>query len=349
MELSPLTAYHSLRCCCVVTLQGGNLTGESVETRSLDWRNFFNILPVTEYTMGSVADKIAKKVTSSRWPKFVDMEGYRKGRKMALEAGSIDDVLVLDDLDDLADLDPCHAVYRFALNVCAPMSESISGMREAKSGAEIIINARIKYRPIGPPLSPLTLSYFAMWAMFDVRFGSSRETMGNCILRIMPDFHCPTWLIDIVERMQQSRMGFFVHCGSDGENILLREVGTRETLPCRVAYGYDGSKGQVWFVRVLPPPSPEYRYHLVFNTPYVFLDYPESAFVDYLERELARMMAVKNPPLRTDDPHGHLMKYGPEPNHWNEYIFCAGASDEEGVIFLTGVPGIRESLPHDHG
>ena len=158
---------------------------------------------------------------------------------MAIEAGFGDDAPILDSL---ADLGPCHAVYVFAQNFSSLMAESISGMREAKSGAGVIINARIKYSPIGPPLSPLTLSYFAMWAIFDVRFGSSRETMGNCILRIMPDFHCPTWLIDIVERMQQSRMGFFVHCGSDGENILLREVGTRETLPCRVAYGYDGSK-----------------------------------------------------------------------------------------------------------
>ena len=58
--------------------------------------------------------------------------------------------------------------------------------------------------PSGPPMSPLTVSDFTMWALFDVRFGSSRETMGSCILRIAPEFNCPSWLTDTVERMQQS-------------------------------------------------------------------------------------------------------------------------------------------------
>ena len=40
------------------------------------------------------------------------------------------------------------------------------------------------------------------------------------------------------------------------------------------------------------------------------------------------------------------MKYGPDPNHWNEYIFCAYSGHKDEVIFLTGIPDIRESLPH---
>ena len=39
------------------------------------------------------------------------------------------------------------------------------------------------------------------------------------------------------------------------------------------------------------------------------------------------------------------MKYGPDPNHWNEYIFCAYSGHKDEVIFLTGIPDIRESLP----
>ena len=92
-------------------------------------------------------------------------------------------------------------------------------------------------------------------------------------------------------------------------------------------------------------PSGEGSRCIVFNTPYVIRDYPEEAFVDYLERELARMKAQKRP-SRTDDLHGHLMKYGPEPNHWNEYIPCAYTGHRHEAIFLTGIPDIRESLPH---
>ena len=82
----------------------------------------------------------------------------------------------------------------------------------------------------------------------------------------------------------------------------------------------------------------------MFNTPYVIRDYPERAFVDYLEREHARVKEKK--PSGTDDAHGALMKYGPDPNHWNEYIFCAFSDYQHEAIFLTGIPDIRQSLPH---
>ena len=56
-------------------------------------------------------------------------------------------------------------------------------------------------------------------------------------------------------------------------------------------------------------------------------------------------MKARKPP-RTKDPHGHLMKYGPDPNHWNEFIFSAYSGHRQEAIFLTGIPDIRESLPH---
>ena len=117
-------------------------------------------------------------------------------------------------------------------------------MREAKGFVRVVGGAEDEYMPAGPPMSPLTVSYFTMWVLFDVRFGSSRETMGSCILRIAPDFDCPSWLIDTVERMQRSRMGFYVHCGSEDDGVLLRAVGTREIVSCTVPAGYGGSEGR---------------------------------------------------------------------------------------------------------
>ena len=124
----------------------------------------------------------------------------------------------------------------------------------------------------------------------------------------------------------------------------MREVGTGEIVSCAVPAGYAGSEGQIWFVRMLPPPHPLCRHHVAFNTPYVIRDYPERAYVDYLERELARMKAKS--PGGTDDALGDLMKYGPDPNHWNEYIHCGYSGHRHEAIFLTGIPDIRQSLPH---
>ena len=160
-----------------------------------------------KYAMGSVADKIAKKLVSSRRSKAVDLAGWREGRAMALEAGFGDDGLAPGK--PLAGHDPCHAPYDVAQNVASLMAESISGMREAKGFVGTAGGAEDEYLPRGPPMSPLTVSYFTMWALFDVRFGSSRETMDSCILRVAPEFDCPSWLIGAVERMQRSRMGFY--------------------------------------------------------------------------------------------------------------------------------------------
>ena len=292
--------------------------------------------------MGSVADRIAKTMLSSWGSKAVDLARWREGRKMALEADFSNDGLARDKR--LAGHDHCVARYLVAQNVASLMAESISGMREAKDMVKIVGDAEEEYVPTGPPMSPLTVSYFWMWALFDVRFGRSRETMGSCILRVAPEFDCPPWFIDTIKRMQQSRMGFYVHCGRDGKSVLLREVGTRECISCAAPTGYIGCEGEIWFVRVLVPPHPSCSQHIVFTTPYVIGAYTERAYIDYLERELARMRAKQL--LRTDDPYGYLMKYGPEPNHWNEYIFQAFWSSQSDAIFLTGIPDIRQSLPH---
>ena len=145
-----------------------------------------------EYAMGSVADKIAGKIVSSRGSKVVDLAGCQEGRTVALEAG------LGDDLAPGAGHDPCHALYVVAQNVASLMAESIAGMREAKGYVRIVEGAENEYLRGGPPMSPLTVRYFTMWGLFDVWFGSSRETMGSCILRIAPEFDCPSWLIDPV-------------------------------------------------------------------------------------------------------------------------------------------------------
>ena len=248
-------------------------------------------------------------------------------------------------LADLEDHDPCHGLYLLAQNVASMLTETIAMMPEAKGFARIVVAAEEEYMPSGPPMSPVSVSHFTMWSMFDVQFGSSRETMGSCILRVAPHFDIPSWLADTIGLMQQSRMGFFVHCGCDGEEVLLREVGRREVVSCLVPAGDGGREGEIWLARVLPPPGELCPRHIVFTSPYVIHGYGEGDFVDYLEREVARMMAQKKPP-RTDDLHGHLMKYGPEPNHWNEYIFCACTGYLPEAVFRTGIPDIPESLPH---
>ena len=155
--------------------------------------------------MDSDADKIAKKIVSSRRSNVVDLVGWREGRKISLEAGFGGDGL---PFGKFAGLDPCQALYVVGENVASLMSESISTMREAKGYVRIAGGAEDRYLPAGPPMSPLTVSYFSTWAMFDVRFGSSRETLTAAFCALLPSWIARVGWVDTVERMQQSRMGF---------------------------------------------------------------------------------------------------------------------------------------------
>jgi len=50
-------------------------------------------------------------------------------------------------------------------------------------------------------------------------------------------------------------MGLWEHRGHDGDRVLLREVFTDDERRCHVASGYRGQPGEIWYARVLPPPS----------------------------------------------------------------------------------------------
>ena len=182
-----------------------------------------------------------------------------------------------------------------------------------------------------------------MWAFFDLQFGSSRETMGTCILRVAESTGMPAWIAGIVRPLQESRMGFYVHAGLDGSMVLLKDIVTQEVLRCHSATGYSGERGQLWYTRLLPPPAAlNVGHHVVFTTPYVVLDGTERRFLDYIERETARMSA--SGPGKAVDAEA-LLKHGPTVNHWNKYIFLAYVNHQTDAVFLAGVPDIRESLP----
>ncbi|MBO0755634.1 MAG: hypothetical protein J2P54_07215 [Bradyrhizobiaceae bacterium] len=282
--------------------------------------------------MGTTADKIAGKIGSQLKSKIVDLSH---------EARS--DVEGLEKLMSKG-YDPCHALYIFAQNFASVLGELLSEMKETRQYVEVVSAAEGEYAPGGPPMSPLTASYFTMWALFDVLFGQSHETIGTCIQRIGPLISMPPWLLDTIALMQRSTMGVHVHCGTEGRLVRLRAVGSEEVKLCHVASGYVGRAGELWFVRLLPPSNARFDYHVVFNTPYILVGVTERMFADYLAREIGRLGSRPRPAKL--EASAYIMKHGPTPNHWNEYIFCAYAGYQYDAVFLTGIPDIKESLPH---
>ena len=291
--------------------------------------------------MGTTAETIARNVAVQVKAPVVDLAAHRAARLLIKDA-QID----RDGIERLiADgLDPCHAVYAHAQALTSIAAEHLSMTKEARQFARIVGAAEDTYMPSYPPMSPVTTSHFAMWSLFDVQFGQSRETIGTCFLRIAELTGLPAGLRTTVATMQASRLGLYVHCGHKGRFVRLREIGSATTIHCMVPAGYRGEIGEIWLARLLPPASSQFEYHVTVTTPYVIRGGSEAAWLAYLERE--RQRVGSKIPVRSMDATSYIMKYGPSVNHWNEYIFCAYAGHCKEAVFLTGHPDIKESLPH---
>ncbi len=72
-----------------------------------------------------------------------------------------------------------------------------------------------------------------------------------------------------LRKMQNSRMGFYVHCGIEDRFVCLREIGASEIKRCHSTSGYRGEEGQIWFTRLIAPSHGLVTYQVVMTTPYV--------------------------------------------------------------------------------
>lgn len=250
----------------------------------------------------------------------------------------------LPDIRELvgAGHDPLHAVYIQAQNLTSVFAEAVSELEELHEYAEIVGDAEEDYMPEGPPISPLTRSYFTTWAFFDVPFGRERETVGTCLLDLADRLGMEEWLAGVVRNYQGSRMGIYEHRGRSGSRVRLRELITGRELTCHPTSGYRGRKGQLWYVRLCPPVAEltDYAdYHIVVTTPYVLQNAGRDDWTAYLKKNLA-------PGRPAEEALHEFLKYGPERYHWHDFVLQAYTRHQYDAIFLSGLPDVKGSLPH---
>src|SRR3954447_21655281 len=159
--------------------------------------------------MGQIGDKLVKRLGKNR--KLAD--------ELRRESGSIR--AALDALKNGATprlshgvaLDPLHGVYVAIQNVTSVFAERVSPFPEFKPYRQSAGKAEDEYMPGGPPLSPLTGSYFTTWAFFDLRFGPDNETIGTCLLDVGGLLEMSTGGIEAIRLMSGTRMGIYEHVG----------------------------------------------------------------------------------------------------------------------------------------
>ena len=295
----------------------------------------------------SISRKILSSVQHLLKEKVVDITEW-KNAKIAAE--DYQKTVISDE--ELSKLDPAHGVYTYGQNNLSVFVEQLAELPELLELNNAYADAEDEYMPSGPPMSPLTKSYFNCWGFLDLSVGPKKETFCSVTIDLCKFFGVDPGLISIFEKMNSSRMGFYVHEGSSENYTFLRELITDKEIEAIVPSGYNGSKGEIWFARVMPPPfnTDPFDHDVVFTTPYIvgelqdiyrFSRGREDSCLEFFERNLKRTG-------RRDkiSAYEFLMKYGLDRNYWNEYIFLAYVTHQQDMISLAGFPDIPASLPH---
>lgn len=250
------------------------------------------------------------------------------------------------DLHDVQSLvngghDPLHAVYISVQNIASVFSECVSALPELEPYDDVIAAAEDEYLPGGPPMSPLTNSFFTTWAFFDFRFGEGLETIGTCLLDVSDRLGLNAGLVQAIRLFQESRMGIYEHGGIRGGRVRLQELLTGRDFDVLCTSGYRGKPGELWYVRLCPPLADLVEHHVSFTTPYVLTQAKKADWMAYLNRAMGQLNDVE------EDHRLHdLLKYGLGVYHWNEFVFEGYHHHQFDAIFLAGIPDVKESLPH---
>lgn len=261
-----------------------------------------------------------------------------KRRPGELLPGGIKDVATLIK----EGLDPIHAAYSFMQNFTSLFAEGVSHFPEMKAWADVVAKAEEEYMPAGPPMSPLTRSYFWMWAIYDLRIGKSTDTVAYCQIAMNDVIQMNVHQMEGAKNLEGSRMGIYEHLGMEGPHILLRELITNDQLSCHCPSGYRGQKGELWYVRLVPPLEPQLAiYWIAMTTPYILMGASKSDWIAFPKRTM----------VQCDGPNDatrlrNLLKFGLEPNYWNEFVFKSYLNYQADAVFLTGIPDMKATLPH---
>jgi hypothetical protein len=302
----------------------------------------------TSIGRGPIARKVIASARQHLQQKVTNIADWREARVRAEDYQK-----TVISKNRLTEYDPLHGLYIYGQNQLSVLIEQMMDLPMLDKLANAYSEAQDEYMPSGPPMSPLTTSYFTCWGSFDLcSSGAKKETLCTVATDFCKFQHVDEGLITLFETMQASRMGIYRHEGVSNRFVFLRELVTNTEIKGISPSGYLGKTGEVWLARVLPPlfGTAAFDYSLVFTTPYVlgklgprreFVSFVEEDWLEYFKRNLPKTNKETEA-----SAYDHLMKYGLNRNYWNEYIFLSYRNHRHDMILLEGIPDIPVSLPH---
>ncbi len=296
--------------------------------------------------MGPISKKVIAGLKKAKNQKIIQIEELREAKEYSSE---LENSVVTEE--QLVDHDPLHAIYIYAQNRVSVLVEQLADLKSLSKLTGTLDQADDIYLPSSPPQSPLTQSYFTCWGFFDWSVGIKKESFGTVIIDLLKYLKADTELIKIIECMQNSRMGIYIHKGIIDRYVILEEFITGEEIKAFVSGSYQGNENEIWYIRVMPAPFPDlnYEYSVALTTPYVLVEIKDNQIVPASKTDWEAFFDRNFKKTEKQDQikeYETLMKYGKNKYFWNEFIFEGYASYEKDMIMLAGFPDIPLSMPH---
>jgi len=296
--------------------------------------------------MGPISKKIIVGLKKTKNKRIINFQELKAAKT---HADNLEQTIISEN--ELSKYDPLHAVYIYTQNKVSVLVEQLCDFSGLSKLTNILDQADETYMPSFPPQSPVTQSYFTCWAFFDVFVGIKKESFGSIIIDVLKNTKSDPGLIKMVDCMQNSRMGIFIHKGHMDRFVLLEELITGEEHKVIVPSGYDGKRGEIWYARVMHEPFPElnYGYSVVFTTPYILINLDDK-IGSFAKREdweafFDRNLKASRGKDRIEE-YKTFMKFGKNKYYWNEYIMDGYVNYQSDMIMLAGFPDVPLSMPH---
>ncbi len=299
------------------------------------------------FSKNTISNKIIHAISREQEKKIIDLKDIKNGK---INAEYLQKSIITKD--EMAGLDPLYAIYIFAQNNMSILVDQISQFQATAKLISAYSLAHEEYMPSWPPESPLSTSYFTCWGYFDLGVGINKESFGEVVINVSKYLKVDESIIQLYQILQGSRNGIYIHCGVEGDFVILEEFITKKTIKAIVPSGYKGQMGEIWLTRVLDEPKSNFsfNYSVVFTSPYV-IGRSENEHWCNIGDQLSVFSFLKRNINEINIPnkieaYKHFMKYGLNRNYWNEYIFLGYVNHSESAIFLTGIPDMPYTLPH---
>jgi hypothetical protein len=237
--------------------------------------------------------------------------------------------------------DPSFHAYAAANNVANEFASQALDILELIPFNNQLADLQEEYMPSYPPMSPVTSAFFAGWMVLDARDPYSALTLGELFTHHLQHEGKSECLRKAMVELNNSFCSFYEVTDVGVDGVTLWDIAGKQEIQCWNSSGYPGRRGEVWYVRVVPPCVKGSNRSVTVCTPYVFRDGYRRTWEDFFQRRLASTAGVGN-------SLGDYLKHGKWLGYWLEFVFQAFSGYSGNMILVTGVPDDAASLPHSH-